>query len=43
MKFDFIEGYLILEALDEYSEYHLPRSMSRKTLYNVMIVIQAQI
>jgi hypothetical protein len=36
MKFDFIEGYLILEALDEYSEYHLPRSMSRKTLYNLI-------
>lgn len=33
MKFDFVDGNLILDALDEYGEYHLPRSMSRKTLY----------
>ncbi len=36
MKFDFIEGYLILEALDQYGEYHLPRSTSRKNLYNLI-------
>jgi hypothetical protein len=33
MEFDLVEGNLILDALNGYGEYHLPRSMSRKTLY----------
>jgi hypothetical protein len=36
MKFDLVEGNLILDALDGYDEYHLPRSVSRKTLYTLI-------
>jgi len=36
MRFDHVEGNLTLNALNEYDEYYLPRSMSRKTLYNLI-------
>ncbi|MCJ7444843.1 MAG: hypothetical protein MUO26_09990 [Methanotrichaceae archaeon] len=36
MRFNHVEGNVIIAALGEYDEYVLPRSMSRKVLYSLM-------
>lgn len=36
MRFNHVEGNVIVAALDEYDEYVLPRSMPRKILYGLM-------